>query len=211
MAETETNEDLVTHIKKEAINHLPLLRYEGPVTIVNDSEQLPAILADLKSHSLLGFDTESRPCFRRGQNYPVALLQLATDKIVYLFQLGFLEDDYPAIYEILADPEILKVGVALHDDVKKLQELYDFEAGGFVEISTYTQKQGIVNTGLRSLTAILLEHRISKGAQVSNWARSELSKQQINYAATDAWISRRLYECVDELGWVDDSLETTSA
>lgn len=200
--EIETSQEAITHIKKEDINHLPLMRYDGPVVIISEPSQLPPVMEDLQAQTLLGFDTESRPCFKRGQNYPLALLQLATDNVVYLFQMGGLADALEPIFSILSSPSIIKAGVAIHDDIKKLQELYDFEAEGFVEISTYTQRQGIVNTGLRSLTAILLGHRISKGAQVSNWARSELSRQQITYAATDAWISRKLYETVEQLGWI---------
>ena len=101
---------------------------------------------------------------------------------------------------MLSDPKIIKAGVAIHDDIRKLVELDTFKPAGIVEISDITQKLGIINTGLRSLAAIFLKRRISKGAQITNWNRKQLSETQIKYAATDAWISRELYICLSKLG-----------
>ncbi|MFP4282288.1 MAG: 3'-5' exonuclease [Opitutales bacterium] len=179
-------------VPRGTVNQLPLGRYEGPIELISDVAALPSALERLRREPLLGFDTESRPVFRRGQSSLPALLQLAGKDMVWLFQLQQLEplDD---LFAVLADPHILKVGVAIRDDIKKLAELHPFEPAGFAEISDFTQKAGIVNTGLRSLTALFLQFRISKGAQVSNWARKELSSSQVRYAATDAWVSRELY------------------
>jgi len=94
---------------------------------------------------------------------------------------------------IFENPDILKTGVALKDDVKELQAVEDFKPAGFFEITQLTSQLKIENKGLRPLAGILMEGRISKGAQVSNWAKQELDEKQIRYAATDAWISRELY------------------
>lgn len=193
MPVNDSKNKVATQISKAEVNSLPLIRFHGDVQLVSSHEQVKAALDDLRGHDLLGFDTESRPTFKRGQNFPVSLLQLATEDKAVLFQLHALLEHLPEVYAVLADPKVRKVGVAIHDDIKKLQELCDFEPAGFEEISNISQKAGIVNTGLRNLTGILLGRRISKGAQVTNWARSELSNAQINYAATDAWISRELY------------------
>ena len=64
---------------------------------------------------------------------------------------------------------------------------------GFVEIADLTAKLKYENRGLRALAALLLKGRISKAAQVTNWARESLDARQIRYAATDAWISREIY------------------
>lgn len=186
-------------IPKASINEFPLCRYDGPIELVHDDAGAQRALEQLRRESVLGFDTESRPVFRRGQSYPPSLLQLAGADRVWLFQLQRMENLDP-VFELLSDPAIIKAGVALRDDIKKLNEILPFKDGGFLEISAYTQKVGVVNTGLRSLSAIFLNHRISKGAQVSNWAKTHLAPAQITYAATDAWVSRQLYLRLRQLG-----------
>jgi len=181
-----------TSIAKEQVNALPLARYEGPITVVGHSRDVPAAVDYLRDETVVGFDTESRPSFRRGDNHPVALLQLAGAERVYLFQLHLLENLDPVL-ALLADPAIRKAGVAIRDDIRKLQELGDFLPRNFVEISDLSRRLDVSNTGLRNLSAMFLGYRVSKGAQVSNWARPDLSQPQITYAATDAWISRLLF------------------
>jgi len=180
-------------ITKDEINGLPLVAYEGPVSLVDSNEMLHKVIGDLEAESVLGFDTESRPSFKKGQNYPVSLIQLGGENHVWLFQVQKF-DDHERLWKLLANPEIIKAGVAIQDDIKKLQDLHPFDPSGFVEIATMTQQAGILNTGLRSLAALLLNARISKRAQVSNWARPSLTDTQIQYASTDAWMSRRIYE-----------------
>ncbi|MBN1403687.1 MAG: 3'-5' exonuclease domain-containing protein 2 [Opitutales bacterium] len=192
-----------TTITKEVINELPLSRYEGPIELVHTPGQIRVAVAELKKEKILGFDTETRPSFKRGRNYPPALLQLGGAEKVYLFQLLKIEDITPVL-EILSDPDIIKCGVAIRDDVRKLREEKDFIPAGFVELADITQKADILNTGLRSLAGIFLGVRISKGAQVSNWSRDNLSEAQTVYAATDAWISREIYVKLKELGLADE-------
>lgn len=186
------NPEVEISVQREAVNQLPLGRYEGPVELIASNADLPAALKALRKEPLLGFDTESRPVFRRGDSSHPSLLQLAGADRVWLFQLARLNDLAP-LFDLLSEAAILKVGVAIRDDIRKLNDLHPFKARGFVEISEYTQKAGIVNTGLRNLVALFLQFRISKGAQVTNWARRSLSRSQIAYAATDAWVSRELY------------------
>lgn len=186
-------------ITKEEINALPLKAYEGPVTIVDDDEKLAKAIKELRKERILGFDTESRPSFKKGQNYPASLIQLGGEQHIWLFQISNFST-LDALWDILSDGKIIKAGVAIADDIKKLQELQDFTPAGFVEIATLSTQAGILNTGLRSLAGLLLNFRISKRAQVSNWAKSTLTDVQIQYAATDAWVSRRLYLHMLDLG-----------
>ncbi len=179
-------------ITKEEVNSLPLEAYEGPVALVDSPSSLAAALRELRKEYVLGFDTESRPAFKKGQNYQASIIQLAGESRVWLFQIKKLPS-LDELWDLLADGNIIKAGVAIADDIKKLKDLQDFQPRGFVEIADLTQQAGILNTGLRSLAGLLLNFRISKRAQVSNWARSELSEAQVQYAATDAWVSRRLY------------------
>jgi ribonuclease D len=193
-----SREQLPARIEKHAIMELPLIRYTGAVSLVTTQEELFASVEHLSGETILGFDTETKPSFRRGQAHPVSLLQFATHNHVYLFQLQKLRDLSP-LNVLLSNPSIAKAGVALHDDVRLLNELHAFDPVGFVEISSITRTWGIENTGLRSLTALLLGHRISKSMQVSNWANPTLTEAQIIYAATDAWVARCLYQRIQEL------------
>ncbi|WP_221773478.1 3'-5' exonuclease [Ruficoccus amylovorans] len=187
-----------TSISKSEINDLPLFRYEGTIHLIDNEAEARKAVKILKKEQVLGFDTESRPSFRKGDHYLPSLVQFASATEVYLFQIGQF-DGIGVLSPIFGSKSIAKVGVALHDDVRRLQEIAPFKDRGFVEIATMTKQLGINNTGLRSLAAILLGFRISKGAQVSNWARSNLSHSQLVYAATDAWVSRLLYEKAQSL------------
>jgi ribonuclease D len=180
------------HISKAEINELPMICWEGRIEILNTIEDMTAAVEQLKNETILGFDTETRPTFKKGDYYPPALIQLGTPDCVYLFRISITKTLAPLL-PILESETILKTGVAIKDDVKELRQMEDFKPGGFVEIADITAKLGYENRGLRALAGLLMHGRISKAAQVSNWARAELDKKQIRYAATDAWISRELY------------------
>ena len=189
---TQTSETTTKKISKAEINELPMIAWEGPITVLNTLEEMESAVEQLKHETHLGFDTETRPSFKKGEYYPPALIQLGTADCVYLFRISKVNTLVPLL-PILESEQILKTGVAIKDDVKELRAMADFEPAGFVEIADLTVKLGYENKGLRPLAGLILGGRISKAAQVSNWARSELDDKQIRYAATDAWISRELY------------------
>ncbi len=177
---------------REEINALPIRRYGRTVRIVRTRPELDAAVQRLAKERLLGFDTETRPAFEKGRVYPPALIQLAGRQGAYLFQLRHLK--FPrALRRLLAEPNIVKAGVAPEYDVAQLKELGHFRDAGFVDLSDLARRVGIKNHGLRGLAAVLLGFRISKQAQRSNWARETLTPAQVRYAATDAWVSRELY------------------
>ena len=191
----ETTENLTVEkrkISKAEINELPLIAWEGEIQILESPEEMEAAASILANESHLGFDTETRPSFKKGDYYPPALIQLATEHCVYLFRISETETFDPLL-PILESPDILKTGVAIKDDVKELRAMEDFSPNGFVEIADITVKLGYENRGLRALAGLLLHGRISKAAQVTNWARPKLDNKQVRYAATDAWISREIY------------------
>ncbi|MEN8258851.1 MAG: 3'-5' exonuclease [Thermodesulfobacteriota bacterium] len=179
-------------MSKDEINACPMQGWTGPVNVVRTKDQLTAAMEKLAGHTLLGFDTETRPAYRKGESYLPSLLQLANDKEVFIFQFKHLGLAQP-LRDLLANPAIIKAGVGLNFDIRELKKLSPFEAGGFVDLGDLAKKANIKNHGLRGLAAVLLGFRISKGAQTSNWAKDELSKQQVQYAATDAWVGRKLY------------------
>lgn len=179
-------------MEKTEINACPMQQWTGPVTVVRTSAELAAAMTRLAGQTLLGFDTETRPTYKVGEYYPPSLLQLAGGSEVFIFQLKPLGLAQP-LRELLADPAIIKTGVSLDYDLRELRKLHDFPAAGFVDLGELAKKSGIKNHGLRGLAAVLLGFRISKAAQTSNWANPLLSPQQIQYAATDAWVGRQLY------------------
>ncbi|MCP4148190.1 MAG: 3'-5' exonuclease domain-containing protein 2 [bacterium] len=179
-------------LDREYINALSPIQFDGDVVIVDRPELAEAAVQKLKKEPLLGFDTESRPSFKKGELYPVSLLQLATFKTAYLFQLskaGFSD----ALAGLLASKKTKKIGVSVKSDIEKLQELKDFNAGGFIDLSEIAKSMGIIQVGARSLTARYLNHRLIKSAQKTNWAKSNLSPKQLKYAACDAWICMEIY------------------
>lgn len=180
------------------MNACPILKYQGPIHLVDRPEQVVQAVRQLKKETILGFDTETRPTFRVGQHYLPSLLQLAGEKAVYVFQLKHCRLSQ-ALRKVLANPNIIKAGVAMDRDVLELNKLAPFEPAGFVDVGKLAKQAGCVNQGLRGLAARLLGFRISKNCQTSNWAHKSLTRAQIEYAATDAWVGRKLYHKLQEL------------
>lgn len=177
---------------KNEINECPINNYNGPVHVVRSKEELAGAVEQLEKETILGFDTETRPAYTKGQSYPPSLLQLAGENGVYIFQLNHLRFPTP-LRKILADKDIVKAGVALDYDISELNKLARFTPAGFIDLGKVAKGADIKNHGLRGLSAVLLGFRISKSAQKSNWAKDRLTPAQIKYAATDAWVGRELY------------------
>lgn len=185
-------------ISKDEINALPLERYSGPVRVISSHEHVAASVAHLRRQTLLGFDTETRPAFRKAQSFDPSLVQFAAEDIVFLFQIsviGLPEE----VLGLLSDPAVTKAGIAVNDDIVALQAIAPFEAASFVDLGAMARKAGLKTHGLRNLAANLLGFRVSKGAQRTNWSNPLLSEKQISYAATDAWVSRQLYQRFEQL------------
>ena len=148
---------------------------------------------ELKKEKMIGFDTESRPAFKRGQYFPISLLQFSTLNKAFLIQRKYI--DMEILRPIFESEEIKKVGIALHEDRRKLNKDLgvDFVLAGFVDLSYIARKKGIIQIGARSLAARYLEATISKSAQTSNWSIKNLSPKQLNYAATDSWVCLKIH------------------
>jgi ribonuclease D len=190
--ETPEPESKIT-ITAEEINILPLKTFEGKTVVVSDVKQLPKVIKEIEKHSVVGFDTETRPSFKRGQFYQVALLQLAVPKKAYLIRVNHtgVTDEIKGLFE---NESIIKAGVGIRDDLKALQKLKPFEPAGFFDLSTLAKQAGLQVESVKKLTALLLGFRISKSAQTSNWEVPTFTQKQIEYAATDAWVCLELYE-----------------
>ena len=180
-------------ISKDEINELPLYQFGGKITLVESKEEALKAVTLLKDEKILGFDTETRAAFKKGERYDVSLLQLGNATHAYLFRLNKFPL-IPELTDILEDSNIVKAGVGIRDDIKGLQKLHPFTAGNFVDLAEVAKEKDIVNFGLRALTAICLNKRLSKKAKVSNWARQELTPDQISYAACDAVVGFEIYQ-----------------
>jgi len=190
----------IRSISKDEINALPIRRYEGPIVLVASTAEVERALADFAGERLAGFDTETRPTFKVGQKHPVALVQVATHRAVYLFQLSRI-DCAPVMRELLQS-QSTKAGVGIGDDIKALRELFAFEPQGIADLGAMARRKGYERSGVRALAAMFLGFRIPKGTKTSNWAAPRLSPQQIAYAATDAWACRELYLRFETLGLI---------
>ena len=186
-------------ISKEDMANLPIRRYEGRVCLVETLPDLEQARADIRQERVVGLDTETRPSFRKGESHLPCLVQAATARAVYLFQLSRL-DVFPALVELLAKPQIVKVGVGLAHDLRQLKQVFPFDVENVLDLGVVARRRGLGQTGVRNLAGMFLGFRIPKGSRTSNWAAPRLSPAQITYAATDAWACRELYLRFENLG-----------
>jgi ribonuclease D len=184
-------------ITDEELSELPLSVFEGKIHLVEKVEELTEAVNYLKQQPILGFDTETRPTFKKGQNHQVALLQLSTASEAFLIRTSMIGLS-PGLVKILGSSSILKIGVAIRDDIKILQKIAPFRPGGFVELQEMVKEYGIENFSLKKLAAIVCGVRISKSQRLTNWEATVLTEQQQVYAATDAWIAYMIYQGLTE-------------
>jgi len=189
----------IRSISREDLANLPIRRFEGTVSMVATLKDLERARADIRQERVVGFDTETRPSFKKGESHLPCLVQAATARAVYLFQLSRL-DVFPALVELLAKPEVVKAGVGLDYDLRQLKLVFPFTVVNVLDLGVVARRRGLGQTGVRNLAGMLLGFRIPKGNRTSNWAAPRLSPMQITYAATDAWACRELYLRFESLG-----------
>ncbi len=196
-----TVNNFIDKISNEQTALLPAVEFRGEIRIVEHERDIAAACKTLAEQPVIGFDTETRPTFRKGKVNLPSLVQLACADVVYLIQLNWVPLG-EMLADLLSDPAIIKTGVAVRDDIRDLQKLYAFRDGGVVDLGEVARDLGLETHGLRNLAANFLGIRISKGAQCSNWSNRELGPQQVVYAATDAWVSREIHISMRNLGLV---------
>ncbi len=171
----------------------PRISFPGKIHLITNNQELRAVLPELLNATRLGFDTETKPSFKKGEVFKVALLQLATETDAYLIRLHFV-NELDQIKRIFENESILKVGVAIRDDLKILQKVFQFNPQNFIELQDLAKEKGLQNFGLKGMTEEVLQSTISKGPKMTNWEARELTDPQMLYAATDAWIGLVLYQ-----------------
>lgn len=186
--------DLHVKIDKTVIPQLPRYAFEGRIVVVQSEDEANRAVRVLRAAPMIGMDTETRPAFKRGEMHKVALLQMATEDICFLFrlnQIGLPE----ALVELLSDKDVLKLGLSLHDDFTMLRRRNSqVKPAGYIDLQDYVKGMGIEDLSLQKLYANVFGRRISKSARLSNWEADVLTEAQKVYAATDAVTCIQLYK-----------------
>lgn len=181
-------------VTPQEIEKLEYASFPGKIYVIDSvGAEFNRAIAYLRAQKIIGFDTETRPTFTPSQpRYGVSLLQLSGPDKAYLFRIKSI-GMHRRLCNLLANPKILKIGAAIHDDIRGLQKLRDFIPGGFVDLQKIVWEWGIRDKSVKKMAAITLGIRISKSQQLSNWEADQLSDAQCQYAATDAWVCREMY------------------
>ena len=181
------------NITVEELAEHELSWFKGEIVLVDNLKTFYKVFPRLLKSDLLGFDTETRPTFKKGKKNSVSLIQLSTEDLACLFRINKIGIPNELV-DLLSDHAIIKAGVAVHDDIRFLKVVRKFAPEGFVDLQTLVKDFGIQSSGLKKLAAIVLGFRISKRQQVTDWEAEQLSEAQQIYAATDAWVCHQIYK-----------------
>ena len=179
-------------ITREEIDLLPLTHFKGKITVIDNNLQIAKAVKVLRKSPVVGIDTETKPCFKKGRYNKMSLMQIATLEHCFLFRLHFI-DFTDELIDFLTDKNIRKVGIALGNDIVGLKKLHNFRLANTLDLQSVIKSYGIMELGLQKIYAILFGEKISKSQQLSNWENAKLTKQQQRYAATDAWACLKIY------------------
>ncbi|MDE5551979.1 MAG: 3'-5' exonuclease domain-containing protein 2 [Muribaculaceae bacterium] len=181
---TDKTNYIVT-ISKTDLAVLPIASFVGNIIVVDSLDKVPSAVETLRASDIIGFDTETRPSFKKGQTYTVSLLQLSTPDTCFLFRLNMI--GLPeSLRNLLEDKNKLKIGLSLHDDFHNLHKLEEFTPEGFIDLQPFVKDYMIADNSLARIYGILFSQRISKGQRLTNWEAKTLTACQQAYAALDA-------------------------
>ena len=181
-------------ITPKEMENLEFASFPGKIYVIDSvGAEFNRAIAYLRSQKIIGFDTETRPTFSQDQpRYGVALLQLSGPDKAFLFRINKM-GMHRRLCNLMASEKIVKVGAAIHDDIKGRQKKHDFVPASFVDLQKIVCEWGIRDKSVKKMAAIILGFRVSKTQQLSNWEAERLSESQAKYAATDAWVCREMY------------------
>ncbi len=193
---------LYRNTPKTLISTLPKVEFKGKIVVIHSQREVKAAVDFLMRQTIVGIDTETRPSFRKGLVHQVALLQVSTLDICFLFRLNMigLPDE---LVHFLEHAEIQKIGLSLKDDIALLKRRSGFNPQGFIDLQDFVKTMGIEDMSLQKLYANVFGEKISKSAQLTNWENTVLTEAQKMYAATDAYTTLRLYLELNRLKQTD--------
>ncbi len=179
-------------IDKDSVSQMPAVTYDGKITLVDTPEKARLALKKLEKQKIVGFDTETRPAFRKGVIHNVALIQIATPTDCYLFRINIIGIS-DRLKRFLETDDTIKIGLSLRDDFNSLRRSTELEPKGFIELQDLVRRYNITDSSLRKIYAIIFGERISKHQRLTNWEAPELTPAQQNYAAIDAWACLKIH------------------
>ena len=187
----------ISSIAADDIDRLDQAAFPGAIHVIeNVGSDFNNAIKYLRAQKIIGFDTETKPCFvPKVPRNKMAILQLSGEEKAYIFRLQQLGVP-KKLAQLLANPGVIKIGAAVHDDIRGLREYYDFTPANFVDLQKLAGEFGIEEKSVRKMAAIILNKRVSKSQQLSNWESSILSEAQLKYAAIDAWICLEMYKAL---------------
>lgn len=197
-------------ITKEEIAALETTVFTGRIIVIETTEEAEKAVAYLSTFQVVGFDTETKPSFKKGKSHQVSLIQISTEDTCFLFRInrtGFTD----SLRHFLENGEIKKIGLSLRDDFGMLHKTAPFEPKGFVELQHYVKQFNIQDLSLQKIFAILFRLKISKSQRLSNWEADILSDGQKKYAAIDAWACLRIYKKLESEGFTFYTPENKSS
>lgn len=177
---------------------MPKEGFPGKIVVIQTESEVEKAVRFLESQPVVGIDTETRPSFRKGQSNKVALLQVSTGDVCFLFRLNMIGIP-DSIVRLLENPSVRKIGLSLKDDIRTLHHRTEFNQQACIELQEYVKTFGITDNSLQKIYAILFGHKISKSQRLSNWEADVLSDAQKLYAATDAWACYNIYSLLGKL------------
>lgn len=183
------------------MRELPLLAFEGNIHIIDNESDCKDAVHELKQFDVVGFDTEKKPTFVKGEYNHTALVQFSTMDDAYLFRLNVMGYS-TSLFDYMAKAKILKLGISIDDDLKDLRRARKFKPQNFTDLNDVVKELGVKHMGVKKLAAVFLESRISKAQQVTNWENQTLTAAQQKYAATDAWICLAIYNDMLQKGYI---------
>ena len=179
-------------ISKEEVANLPLADFDGAIYVIQTQEEAEKAVAFLKTQPVIGFDTETKPSFKKGVINEVALMQFSTDTSCFLFRINQIGIPQ-SLSDLLADAVVKKIGLSIKDDFHALNRMKKIQQVNFIDLQNYVKKFQIEENSLTKIYAILFEKKISKSQRLSNWEADFLTEKQKKYAALDAWATREIY------------------
>ncbi|MDR2806238.1 MAG: 3'-5' exonuclease domain-containing protein 2 [Dysgonamonadaceae bacterium] len=180
-------------ITKEEISKYPAETFDGQIVEIKTVNGCEEAVNYLSGYDLLGFDTETRPTFKKGNVNGVALIQLSTNDTCFLFRLNIIGFP-PSLIRLLSNPDVLKIGLSLRDDFHSMGRRLKFTPQGFFDLQTVVKNYDIDDLSLQKIYALLFQKKISKSQRLTNWEADLLSESQKRYAALDAWACLKIYK-----------------
>ncbi len=185
-----------------AIDPEDLPPYQGidlaDVRMVRSDADADCAMAALLAMDVIGFDTESKPTFVKGEvSTGPHLVQLATDSAAYLFQIGERANaaHSSVLKAVLESPAIMKVGFGLSDDIKRLHSKLGISTANVLDLSTALRTNKRDTLGAKTAVARFFGKKLQKSKKITttNWALPRLTEKQILYAADDAHVALLVY------------------